>query len=208
MKKLYGRIVPWLEALVLATGGPGMLVVGFVDSATTLPPVLIDILLIEVSMHRPRLMPYYVLMTVIGSVLGGLLLYILARTGEEKFVKKRTDGRAAKIRQWVARNGFLAVLLGALMPPPMPFKLVILAAGASEMPARPFISSLTLARVIRFSIEGILAVKYGAQALPFLEAHKFASTFWTIVIGFGFYFGVKYAMRPPKEESSPQNSRD
>lgn len=204
-KFLYRRFLPWLEALVLAFGGPGMLVAGFIDSATTLPPVLLDIFLIEVSIQHPARMPYYVVMTVIGSVLGGVLLYVIALKGEEKFFKKRAGQRGVKIRRWVARNGFLAVLLGALMPPPMPFKLVILAAGAAEMPKRPFVFSLTLARVIRFSVEGFLAVRYGAEALPFLEAHKFASTFWTVFIGLAFYFGVKYAMRPTKEESSLQD---
>ncbi|MGB6200437.1 MAG: VTT domain-containing protein [Candidatus Acidiferrales bacterium] len=200
LKVFYSRVLPWLEALVLATGGLGMCLAGFIDSATTLPPVLLDILLIEVSIHRPARMPYYVMMTVIGSVLGGVLLYVIARKGEETFVKKRAGPRGEKIRGWVARNGFLAVLLGALMPPPMPFKLVILAAGAAEMPMRPFIFSLTLARVIRFSLEGLLAVKYGAEALPYLKAHRVSGTLWTIVIGLALYLAVRIAMRPAKED--------
>ncbi|MGD0842444.1 MAG: VTT domain-containing protein [Candidatus Acidiferrales bacterium] len=202
---LYQRFLPWLEALVLAFGGAGMLVAGFIDSATTLPPVLLDVLLIEVSIQHPARMPYYVVMTVIGSVLGGLFLYELARKGEEKFYKKRAGQRGAKIREWVARNGFLAVLLGALMPPPMPFKLVVLAAGAAEMPTRPFIFSLTLARVIRFALEGIIAVEYGAMALAFLKEHKLASTIWTIAFGLAFYFVARIVMRPTKEERSQQD---
>ena len=203
----YRRVIPWLAGLVLATGGMGMLAVGFIDSATTLPPVLLDILLIEVSMHRPARMPYYVVMTVIGSVLGGVLLYVIARKGEEAFFKKRAGPRGEKIRGWVARNGFLAVLIGALMPPPMPFKVVILAAGAAEMPVRPFVFSLTLARVIRFSLEGIIAVEFGAQALPFLQAHKVAGTFWCVVFAVAFYLGARIVMRPSKEELAAQEQQ-
>jgi membrane protein YqaA with SNARE-associated domain len=204
MKRFYQHVLPWLEALVLATGGLGMCVAGFIDSATTLPPVLLDILLIEVSLHRPARMPYYVVMTVIGSVVGGVLLYALARKGEEAFFKKRTGARGERIRRWVANNGFLAVLLGALMPPPMPFKVVIVAAGAAEMPTRPFVVSLTLARVIRFSLEGIVAVRYGKEALPFLEAHKIAGTFWCVVFALAFYLAARVAMRPTKEEREQQ----
>jgi membrane protein YqaA with SNARE-associated domain len=203
LKTFYVRVVPWLEALVVSTGGIGMLVAGFVDSAAPLPPVLLDILLIDLSIHRPALMPYYVVMTVIGSVLGGVLLYVIARKGEEAFVKKRIGARGEKIRIWVARNGFLAVLLGALMPPPMPFKLVILAAGAAEMPLRPFIFALTLARVIRFAIEGLVAVKYGVAARTFLEAHKVAGTLWSIVIALVLYLLVRIVMRPVTEETVP-----
>jgi membrane protein YqaA with SNARE-associated domain len=206
MKTFYRRIIrralPWLEAMVLATGGVGMCVVGFIDSATPLPPVMLDILLIEVSMKNPIRMPYYVVMTVIGSVLGGVLLYVLARKGEETFFKRSTGARGEKIRGWVARNGFLAVLLGALMPPPMPFKAVILAAGVAEMPLRPFVFSLTLARVIRFSLEGYLAVRFGAAALPYLREHKIAGTFWCVLIALALYVAIRVAMRPSKEEQA------
>jgi membrane protein YqaA with SNARE-associated domain len=205
LKIFYRRVVPWLEALVLATGGVGMCVAGFIDSATPLPPVVLDILLIEVSMKRPVRMPYYVMMTVIGSVLGGVLLYVLARKGEQAFVKKSIGARGEKIRGWVARNGFLAVLLGALMPPPMPFKAVILAAGMAEMPVRPFIFSLTLARVIRFSLEGYLAVRFGAAALPYLREHKIAGTFWCVVIALALYLAMRLAMRPSKEERAAED---
>jgi membrane protein YqaA with SNARE-associated domain len=204
MKTLYRRIVPRLVAMVLATGGLGMCVVGFIDSAAPLPPVLLDILLIEVSMHRPARMPYYVMMTVLGSVLGGVLLYALARKGEEAFVKKRTGARGEKIRQWVVRHGFLSVLLGALMPPPMPFKAVILAAGVAEMPLRPFVFSLTLARVIRFSLEGYLAIRFGAAALPYLQAHKVSGTFWCVLFALALYLAVRVAMRPTKAELAEQ----
>jgi membrane protein YqaA with SNARE-associated domain len=205
LKTLYVRLVPWLEALVLSTGGVGMLLAGFIDSAAPLPPVLLDILLIDLSIHRPALMPYYVVMTVIGSVLGGVLLYMLARKGEETFVKKRAGARGERIRIWVARNGFLAVLLGALMPPPMPFKLVILAAGAAEMPLRPFIFALTLARVIRFALEGLVAVKYGAAARTFLEAHKLAGTLWSVAIAIVLYILMRIVMRPTPEDLAEVN---
>jgi membrane protein DedA with SNARE-associated domain len=93
------------------------------------------------------------------------------------------------------------------MPPPMPFKVVILAAGAAEMPVRPFVFSLTLARVIRFSLEGIIAVEFGAQALPFLQAHKVAGTFWCVVFAVAFYLGARIVMRPSKEELAAQEQQ-
>jgi membrane protein YqaA with SNARE-associated domain len=145
-------------------------------------------------------MPYYVVMTTLGSVLGGVLLYMIARKGEEALYRKRAGKRAEKIRLWVARNGFVTVLLGALLPPPMPFKLIILAAGAAEMPLRPFVFALTLARVIRFSAEGYVAVRFGASAWPFFESHQIAVTFWTVVLGLAFYIAARIAMRDTKEE--------
>ena len=197
------RLDPWLKALVFSTGGLGICVAGFIDSVAPLPPTLLDFSLILLAMHRPAHMPYYVLMTVIGSVLGGAFLYVLARKGEEALFHKRAGARGEKIRQWVSRNGFLAVLLGALLPPPMPFKLVILAAGVAEMPVRPFIFSLTLARVIRFSIEGVLAVEYGAWLLQFLKDHKVSSTLWTVAIAIAIYLAARIIMRPAKEAPAP-----
>jgi uncharacterized membrane protein YdjX (TVP38/TMEM64 family) len=74
------------------------------------------------------------------------------------------------------------MLVAAMLPPPTPFKLFVLAAGVFEMPLVSFASAIGLARVIRYFGVGYLAVRYGANALPYLVHHKLQVTL--VVIAF------------------------
>jgi uncharacterized membrane protein YdjX (TVP38/TMEM64 family) len=72
----------------------------------------------------------------------------------------------------VENNGFGGVLVAALLPPPTPFKFFVLAAGVFEVPLTSFTSAIALARAFRYFGIGYLAVRYGADAMPYLLAHK------------------------------------
>jgi uncharacterized membrane protein YdjX (TVP38/TMEM64 family) len=73
------------------------------------------------------------------------------------------------------------MLVAALLPPPTPFKVFVVAAGVFEVPLFSFTSAITLARAIRYFGIGYLAIRYGADALPYLASHKWQVT--AVVIG-------------------------
>src|SRR3712207_1590792 len=75
----------------------------------------------------------------------------------------------ARVERAYARFGFLALAIPALLPPPMPFKIFVATAGALEYPRWRFVTTIMLARSLRYYIEGTLAVFYGRQVLEFLE---------------------------------------
>jgi len=162
----------WLRAIVASAGGLGLFLVAFLDSSILTFPVINDLLLIDLSVQHPARMPYYAAMATIGSVAGCVLLYYIARKGGEAMFHKHAGPRAQQIRAWVKRNGFLSILVTALLPPPTPFKVFVIAAGALEMPLQTFVLGLLAARGIRFFGEGFLAIRYGNQAVPFILTHK------------------------------------
>jgi membrane protein YqaA with SNARE-associated domain len=162
----------WLQAIVATAGGLGLFLIAFLDSSVLTFPVINDLLLIDLSIRNPARMPYYAAMATLGSVGGCLLLYYLARKGGEAMFQKQAGPRAQQIRAWIERNGFLSILVTALLPPPTPFKVFVIAAGALEMPVRTFVVGLLAARAIRFFGEGFLAIRYGDQAGQFLLTHK------------------------------------
>src|SRR6202166_1562243 len=162
----------WLQAIVAAAGGLGIFLIAFLDSSVLTFPVINDLLVINLSIRYPSRMPYYAAMATLGSVGGCLLLYYLARKGGEAMFHKHAGPRARHIHAWINRNGFLSILVTALLPPPTPFKIFVIAAGALEMPVRTFVLGLLAARVIRFFGEGFLAIRYGDQAIQFLLTHK------------------------------------
>src|ERR1700726_1223112 len=162
----------WLQAIVAGAGGLGLFLIAFLDSSVLTFPVINDLLVIDLSIRYPARMPYYAAMATLGSVGGCLLLYYIARKGGEAMFHKHAGPRARHIHAWINRNGFACILLTALLPPPTPFKVFVIAAGALEMPVRSFVLGLTLARGIRFFGEGYLAVKYGTQSTQYLLTHK------------------------------------
>jgi membrane protein YqaA with SNARE-associated domain len=162
------RIVAFAGTL----GAPGLLLISFLDSSFLTFPVINDLLLIELSMRRPARMPLYASMATLGSLLGCVLLFLLARKVEEAAFHQKVGRRGAAIRHWVERNGFGGMLVAAMLPPPTPFKFFVLAAGVFEVPLRSFASAVGLARVIRYFGIGYLAVRYGTEALPYLIQHK------------------------------------
>jgi uncharacterized membrane protein YdjX (TVP38/TMEM64 family) len=91
--------------------------------------------------------------------------------------------------------------VAALLPPPTPFKFFVLAAGVFEVPLASFASAIALARVFRYFGIGYLAVRYGADAMPFLAAHKLQVS--VFVIGL---VTVSYALSRLLLSHKPQDS--
>jgi membrane protein YqaA with SNARE-associated domain len=170
--KLQIHLPHWLQAIVAATGGLGLFLIAFLDSSVLTFPIVNDLLLINLSIRNPSRMLYYAGMATLGSVTGCLLLYYLARKGGEAMFHKHAGPRARHIHAWISENGFVSIMVTALLPPPIPFKVFVIAAGALEMPVRTFVLGLIVARSFRFFGEGFLAVKYGDQTSHFLLGHK------------------------------------
>lgn len=185
----------WLQATVAAAGGLGLFLIAFLDSSVLTFPVINDLLLIDLSIRSPARMPYYAAMATLGSVAGCLLLYYIARKGGETMFSKHAGPRAEKIRVWTKQNGFISIIVTALLPPPTPFKVFVIAAGALEMPVRTFVLGLLVARGIRFFGEGFLAVKYGDQASQFLLNDKLAVAGITLGVVLFFYVATRIAFR-------------
>lgn len=165
----------WKQKIVAfagALGAPGLFLISFLDSSVLTFPVINDLLLIELCIQKPLRMPLYAAMAMLGSVLGCVLLYFIARKGGEAFFHKKAGTRGQAIRHWVVKNGFGGMLLAALLPPPVPFKIFVFAGGVFGVPLGSFTSAIALARAIRYFGFGYLAIKYGDQAMPFIAQHK------------------------------------
>ena len=170
-----GKLDVWRHKIIAfasGLGAPGLLIISFLDSSFLTFPVINDLILIELSYRNPSRMPLYAAMATLGSVLGCVILFLIARGMEEAVFHKRAGRHGMAIRHWVERNGFVGILVAALLPPPTPFKFFVLAAGIFEVPLRSFASAVSLARVFRYFGVGYLAIRYGHEALPFLAQHK------------------------------------
>jgi membrane protein YqaA with SNARE-associated domain len=162
----------WLQRLVALLGGGGIFLVAFLDSSVLSFPFVTDALVIESSIQRPARMPYYCAMAAIGSLAGCVWLYLLAKKSGEAFYRRRARGGAERVRGWVQRNAFVSTFVPAILPPPFPFKVFVLADGVFQVPLRTFVTALLIGRGLRYFVEGILAVRYGPVILRFAMSHE------------------------------------
>jgi membrane protein DedA with SNARE-associated domain len=115
-------------------------------------------------------MLFYALTTTIGSVAGCYALYTVGRRGGESFLRKRFHARHIdRAMDTFRRHGMLSVLVPSLLPPPMPFKIFVLAAGVSGMSHVDFLMAVGIGRAIRFFGVGLLALWKGKAAIEWLH---------------------------------------
>ena len=164
------RFVAWIQALTLSLGAPGLLLVTALDSSILSLPEIADILVVwMVTQHKGRVVLYATSAT-IGSIAGCLLLYYIGRKGGEALVRSRFGASAFDKAFAVSRRyGVMAVLVASILPPPAPFKIFVLLAGAANVGVGRFSFAIAIGRGARYFLEGFLAVWYGDRALSFMR---------------------------------------
>jgi len=173
-------------------GALGFIPLGLIDSSVIPIPGSMDVLAIVLAARDPKLWPYYAVMATIGSVMGAFVTYRLARKGGEKALEKRLSQRTQKkVFKIFGRWGFASIAIPAMLPPPIPLVPFVLAAGAMQYSVKKFLLAMTLGRIVRYSILGYLASRYGRKMLPFLTSHVYwvlGITAGLTVIGVAGYF--------------------
>jgi membrane protein YqaA with SNARE-associated domain len=135
-----------------------------IDSSTI--PVPIDALLIDYVAHDHGKFLLYCFMAAAGSAIGSLLPYYLGRAGGELFLLKRINRqRYEQLRDRFEKQEFLAIMVPAMMPPPMPVKLFEFAAGVFEMKPLWFFSAIMVGKFLRFLVWAIITILYGPKIL-------------------------------------------
>lgn len=168
MRHLTGALL----AFFLKAGGPGLLVLGILDSSFLFAPLGNDVLVIATTAsHRsiPKML-YYAAMSTAGSVLGCLLVDLIFRkAGEEGLGKHVPRKRLAYIKNKVNRSAAWALVVASLAPPPFPFTPFIMAAASLGYPRKRLLTLVGLSRIVRFTVVGILAWWLGARILKWAD---------------------------------------
>lgn len=161
-----------IEQWAAEFGGLGLFVIAALDSSFLSFPQVNDLLVIYLSIRHPERMPYYAGMSTLGSLAGCLMLYAVARKGGEMFLRRRfNEARVDRVMALSQRFGLLAVVVPALLPPPTPFKLFVLIAGAAAVAPWRFALAILVGRGARYFGQGYLAVRYGERAIDMVQQH-------------------------------------
>ena len=138
---------------------------------------------------RSRLL-MYVLLASAGSAIGSMVLYVIGYTGGEVLLRKRlSPERFEEIHESFEHHKFWELMFPAMLPPPTPFKIVVLAAAAFEMNFGHFLLAIFAGRFVRFLIEALLTLWFGPQIVT-LAGKLFAHHFVWILVGIGVMLAV------------------
>lgn len=153
-------------------GGPGLAVVALLDSSLLSLPEVNDALVVLLALEQPEHWWYYASFTTAGSIAGCYGLYRLGRLGGPAVVTRRFGERKlARALAVFKRFGPLAIVIPSMLPPPMPFKVFVLLAGASGVRTWPFLASVAIGRGTRYLGQAFLTYRYGPQARDLIAAH-------------------------------------
>ena len=161
-----------LYSFALSLGGLGLFAVAALDSSFVSLPQINDLLVVLMVTQNKAWMPYYAAMATLGSVAGCSVIYALANKGGEALLRRRVSShRVDHALELYRRYGVLALMVPALLPPPAPFKLFVLGAGIAGVRPLKFVLGVAIARGLRYTILGILAVYYGDAAIELMRTH-------------------------------------
>src|SRR3984885_10615624 len=191
----------------LTLGGPGLILLGLLDSSVIPLPGSMDAMTIVLSAHQRAWWPYYAMMATVGSVVGAYVTYRLARKQGDKALHARLSQRNAKlVTETFEKWGFGAIALPALLPPPMPMVPFVIAAGALQYSPKKFLAAMTLGRILRYCILAYLGAVYGRKIFAVVLAHGEVTLAATIglavVVALGFLL-----MRFRKKRPAIANAR-
>ena len=137
-------------------------------------PIPPDVLLIPMILANIKRAWLYAFVTTITSVVGGLVGYAIGYLAYEQIAEPLllSLGKQAAMSLFsssINENGFLIVLTAGISP--IPFKVVSVMSGFTQMPVFVFLLSALLGRATRFFVVATLLKYYGETIKSFIETY-------------------------------------
>ncbi len=141
-----------------------------IDSALIPIPVSMDGILIGYVANNHDRFVLYSVVAAAASALGSLVPFFIGRAGGELFLLKRINrDRYERMRDRFERQEFFAILIPAMLPPPMPLKLFEFAAGVFEMKPPSFVLAIFLGKLTQFLVCSLLTLWFGPTLIHTLR---------------------------------------
>jgi membrane protein YqaA with SNARE-associated domain len=190
----------------LLTWGPyGLLLLAALDSVGL--PIVggVDGLLVAIATRRPEQSYWAAASAIAGSLIGSLILFLLARKGGEVLLAKHISGRTGKrMHDWFQRYGLVTVFVPAISPVPLPMKIPVFCAGALNVRLAYFVFVVALARIIRYFALAYLGRRYGHFTGQFLRQHGLAIGAGALMIAIAVALALRLYQRRKAARGEPE----
>jgi membrane protein YqaA with SNARE-associated domain len=150
----------------------GLFLLGALDASLfVFIPFGTDAVVIYVAARNRELFWLYPLLVTAGSIVGAAVTYAIgAKISDEGLTRFVSSRHLERFRTRIKDIGPLTLGLSALLPPPFPMTAFILTSGALKVPLTRFLTIFAAARLIRFSVEALLAQRFGTSLLRVFES--------------------------------------
>ena len=184
MKTLFNTLVSW--------GPMGVLLMAVLDSAGIPLPGGVDVLVVMLSATGATRGYTAAALAIIGSVIGNLILFYIARKGGEAYMERHyVSARGQRFRRWFQHYGLLTVFIPALIPIPLPLKIFVLSAGALGVSARSFFLTIVAARIPRYFGLAYLGARLGENSLEWFRQNALGLTLFGTALFAALYAAVR-----------------
>ena len=180
IKHILARYTAFLWALLKPLGAWGVLLIAALDGSFIGLPM--DAVVASYVYTDRRRFLLYVLMASAGSALGSIVIYVIGYKGGEELLRKRIPAhRFDKIHAAFDKHPFWSLMFPAMLPPPTPFKLFVLAAAVSEMGFARFLLAIFSGRLVRFLILAALTLTFGPDVVK-LASNLFRQHLYVVLL--------------------------
>ena len=164
--RFFRRLGPW-----------GLFLLSALDSSFLVFPFGNEFLLIglvSADRYGPRWI-LYVLVSVAGSLVGVWTVdLVMRRAGEKGLEHFVSRGRIEQLKRRIENKAGVTLFIATVLPPPFPFTPVIMTASALQYPRNKLFGTVALGRLVRFTVEAVLALYFGRQVIRFLRSEIWA----------------------------------
>jgi membrane protein YqaA with SNARE-associated domain len=152
-----------------------------------------DVMLAPMSLARPSRAMRFAALTLLFSVLGGLVGYLIGAflfdLVEPYIIEWGYQARFEKVITWFQHWGFWAVLVAGFSP--VPYKIFTIAAGALNLALIPFVLASIIGRGARFFLLAWCLSRYGPAIEPKLVRY-IEYIGWTVVVLLSLAIAIYY----------------
>jgi membrane protein YqaA with SNARE-associated domain len=151
----------------------GLFVLSALDSSFLVLPFGNDLLLIALVSSGKSSLKWiaYVLVSALGSLVGVFVVDVLMRKAGEKGLEHFLSPRKIeKLKQKMENKAGITVFVATVLPPPFPFTPVVMTASALQCSRGKLFGAVFVGRLVRFTIEALLALYFGRQLIRFIRS--------------------------------------
>ena len=191
-RKLYNWVLSWAES---PHSTYALFLLAFAESSFfPIPP---DVLLIALAISKPTKAFRYAAVCTIGSLLGGIVGYMIGFYGYEAIgqpIVELYNGQEImlSIKEKYDMMGFWGVLIAAITP--IPYKVFTISSGFFSFSFSQFMLASIIGRSFRFFAVALLIWKFGPPIKSFIDRYfNLLAALFVVLLALGFVL-IKYAV--------------
>jgi uncharacterized membrane protein YdjX (TVP38/TMEM64 family) len=105
----------------------------------------------------------------------------MRKAGEKGLERFFSEKKIEKFKKKIENKAGMSVFVATILPPPFPFTPVIMTASALQCSRRTMFIAVFVGRLLRFTIEALLALYFGRKLLAFLRSDVVTYTIYGLI---------------------------